>query len=103
VEHQPSAGTGSERQVTEGKRTIDGNESRAQPTFPTAASPSRTSLTLLLGLGAEDVSAIIRNVPDKLNSFLTESRSSDVSCKRLDEASQRVLVFEVGDRELEVR
>ena len=30
----------------------------AQPTFPTAASPNNTSLTLLLGLGAE-LSAIL--------------------------------------------
>jgi hypothetical protein len=28
-------------------------------TFPTAASPSRTSLTLLLGFGCEDASAIV--------------------------------------------
>jgi hypothetical protein len=33
-----------------------------QPTFPTAASPSRTSLTLLLGLGADELSAILCTV-----------------------------------------
>lgn len=30
-----------------------------QPTFPTAASPNNTSLTLLLGLGADELSAIL--------------------------------------------
>lgn len=34
------------------ERIMDGNARRIGGTLPTAASPSRTSLTLLLGLGA---------------------------------------------------